>query len=309
MILRLTNTGIVLLLLLSVTIVCECQKAPEDRVVLVRGDELLIAKADGSHVKVLVKDGARKEEPRWSPDKGRIVYRVDADGNPTTTHARLLVISANGTPEKDVPVWAIEPDGTVVGGLRFVEESGWHSNTSVYASGSVNPNLAEYRIIDVQTGRVTTSYFGTSFATCPAKAQVAYVTETRNASGQVKTQVEINGNPVYASSNDQNLPIQSLQWSADCDRLAFTDSNDRAAFVVLRGGTVEASISLPQTPESLTITKIDDSFLLQSSAGAAFYDGSTRSLRSAPALVEKANEIRLEHERVLKKLGSSQADW
>src|SRR5437867_5996209 len=94
----------------------------EARVVFLRGNDLLTAKADGSDVRVLVKDVLRKADPRWSPDREKIVYRVDGEKirNPET-HAKLIVITANGSPLRSIPLLATETDGTIVGGMRFVE--------------------------------------------------------------------------------------------------------------------------------------------------------------------------------------------
>ena len=291
---------------------CPAQEPREGKVVFLRGEDLLTAKADGSEASVLIKDGVRKASPQWSPDKERIVFRIDGDmTKDPKAHANLIVISSEGKLLKSVPVLATESEGTIVGGLRFVEESGWHSKDAVFASGSVNPSSAEYRIIDVLTARVIESYFGTGFATCASRARVAYATETRSLSGSRRSTVEVNGTAVYAGASDGDLLIGHLRWSADCERLAFVEASEASArFVVLLGTTVETKIALrPAMRSSISITNIADSFLLHSSSGVLFYDMTTRSLRDAPDLVEKAKRLKMERESVLKRLGGRSANW
>ncbi len=288
------------------------QELREARIVFLRGNELLTAGADGSDVKVLVKDGTPKAAPRWSPDHGKIVYRTDgaAAKNPRT-HANLVVISSGGRPLKSVPVLATESDGTIVGGMRFVEDSGWHSNAELYASGSVNPWVAEYRIIDAQTGSIVESYFGTEFTTCASKGLVAYAVDTRGADDAGRNRIEVNGATVYTGSSGGRLLVHNLQWSAGCERLAFTEGNETVvSLIVLRGAAVEARISLGTEMNGLpTLTRMQETFLLQRGASAALYDPSTRSLRATPEILEKANRTRVERERVLQNLGGHSADW
>jgi hypothetical protein len=288
----------------------QISNVPDRRIVLLRGNDLLTAKQSGSEVRVLVKDSAGKTDARWSPDRTKIVYRVaGAKTGNEETHAKLIVITSEGSLLRSIPVLATEADGTIVGGMRFVEESGWLSNASVYAMGSVNPWNAEYRILDADTGRVVAGYFGTGFATCAAKGQVAYVTTERAESAAGKSQLEVNGTALYPGSNGSSV-IDHLQWSNDCSRLAFVESSGQAgSFIVIRGATVEAKIPLRAAMlNSLTIIPDEQSFLLQSGREAAYYEVVTHSLRARPDIVNKLNRTRTEREKILQVLGGRSAD-
>lgn len=283
--------------------------APDRRIVLLRGNDLLSAKPDASDVRILVKDNVRKEDPRWSPDRKKIMYRVaGAKTRNPQTHANLVVMTSDGSPLRSIPVLAMESDGTIVGGMRFVEESGWLSNTALYAMGSANPWIAEYRILDADTGRVTGAYFGTDFATCAAKGQVAYITTERTETGAGKSQLEVNGTTIYAGSGPSL--IEHLQWSSDCNRLAFIEtSGPVASFVVIRGATREAKIPLRAAIlDSLTIIPDEKAFLLQGARNAVYYNVVTHSLGARPDIVNKLNRTRTEREKVLRGLGGRSAD-
>jgi hypothetical protein len=281
-----------------------------DRIVLLRANDLLTVKQDGSEVSVLVKDSFGKADPRWSPDRKRIAYRVEGEKsrNPTT-HAKLIVITRDGSPLRSILVLATESDGTIVGGMRFVEESGWLSNAALYAMGSVNPLIAEYRILDADTGRVVGGYLGTGFVTCAARGQVAYITTERAESGAGKSQLEVNGTTIYTSSSGPSQ-IDHLQWSKDCNRLAFIETSGTVnRFIVIRGAALEGKIPLrAEMLDSLTIISDEQSFLLQSARDAVYYDVVTHSLRARPDIVNKLNRTRTERERVLRSLGGRSAD-
>lgn len=296
--------------LISVSTLGQISVAPDRRIVLLRGNDLLTAAPDGSDVRVLVKDSVGKGDARWSPDRKKIVYRVA--GTKTTnpmTHAKFIVIKIDGSPLRTIPVLATETDGTIVGGMRFVEESGWLSDAALYAVGTANPRIGEYRILDADTGDVVGGYLGTGFVTCAGKGQVAYVTTERAESAVRKSQLEVNGTTIYASSSGPSL-IEHLQWSNDCNRLAFTESSGPVvSFIVIRGATLEAKISLrAEILDSLTIIRDEESFLLQSARDAVYYDVVTHSLRARPDIVNKLNRTRTERERVLRGLGGRSAD-
>src|SRR5262245_61607367 len=98
----------------------------ETKIVFLKGNDLITANGDGSKVTPLVKDGIPKEEPHWSPDGERIVYRVAGSRlKDPMTHGTLVTITSSGGLEGRIPVLATESDGTVVGGMRFIESSGW----------------------------------------------------------------------------------------------------------------------------------------------------------------------------------------
>lgn len=272
----------------------------------------MTANADGSGVRVLVADNVRKTDPRWSVDRKKIVYRVEGEKtkNPET-HAKLVVITTDGNPLRTIPILATESDGTMVGGMRFVEQTGWLSDASLYAIGSVNPWIAEYRIIDANTGNVVDSYLGTRFVTCAAKRQVAYVIIARAQAGAGKSQVDVNGAAIYTSYGGKDSLIDRLQWSNDCNRLAFTETTGAASrFIVMRGAEREAEIPLRVAMlDQLTIISDEQSFLLQSAREAVYYDPTTRSLRANPIIVNRVNRLRMQRESVLRRLGGRSADW
>jgi hypothetical protein len=82
------------------------------------------------------------------------------------------IVPAEGGEAITVPVLKADADGAFVDGMRFVEESGWYSNSEIFATGSANPHVAEYRIIDVVSKKVITSYFGFDSRHAPAKQRL-----------------------------------------------------------------------------------------------------------------------------------------
>jgi hypothetical protein len=59
---------------------------PAGKVVFLLENEVVTAKDDGSDVKALTKDKAKKSQPSWSPDGSRISYLTA--GNPTSKPTR-----------------------------------------------------------------------------------------------------------------------------------------------------------------------------------------------------------------------------
>jgi hypothetical protein len=281
---------------------------PNGKVVFLRDDEVISARDDGSNLKVLTSSKVKKNPPSWSPDGDRIVYSVASNSSSPKPkiHANLIVISSDGVLQNTIPVFSVEPDGTIVDGLRFVEESGWYGNNALFATGSANPNVAEYRILEAQSGKVLESYFGSGFATCANKAQVAYAIESPGVRPRL-VKLEVNGKPVYSSGET----IKELHWSRKCDRLAFLEGEETAAkFIVLHALQPEASLPLPATSkEAVSISAAQDSFLLTAGTSTAVYDTTTRSLQSDPATVEKAAEHNANRSELLRKMGGKSADW
>lgn len=285
----------------------------DEKVVVLQGTVLITARGDGSEVKELLRDSTPKAHPRWSPDGTRIVYRIAGQKlQHPKTHANLVVIAADGSSQKTIPVKETEGDGTIVLGMRFVEESGWYSNSAVFASGSANPYRGELRIIDAASAQVVGGYLSWGpFATCAHKGHVAYITEEEESPGRKTKRIEVNGDLRYSWSNGVDTLIRNFHWSQDCQRLAFTEASETETdFVVLHGMTVEIRHRLPQEMlQSLTIARTADSFLLLGAPEALFYDTTKKSLRLAPEIVERWQQEQRERDEVIQHLGGGVGAW
>jgi hypothetical protein len=219
--------------------------APQGKVAFIKDNEVAVAQDDGSGAKILTKDKIPKEGLRWSPDGSRVAYRIaGSQASDPKTHNNIVIVPAAGGEAVAVPVFATEGDGTFVDGMRFVEESGWHSNSEIFAYGSANPRAAEYRIINVASKKVTTSYFGFDVAPCISTGKVGYGVEDRSDPQAIVFHVEVNETELYSSSDEGG--IHGFRWSEGCYRLAFFEGEgNNIKLVVLKNSTVEAKIDLP----------------------------------------------------------------
>ena len=147
-----------------------------DKMEFVKGDALVIANGDGTNPRDLVKDGEPKAHPSWSPDGTRIAYEIAGNSaRDQKSYATLIVIDRDGKRVAAVSVLSTLSDGSEVAGMRFVERGGWHSRTTLFAEGSANPYVAEYRVLDIEGRRSPDSvgsqfHFGSQFDSCPARA-------------------------------------------------------------------------------------------------------------------------------------------
>jgi hypothetical protein len=283
--------------------------APQGKVAFVKDNELFVANDDGSGAQTLTKDKIPKQGLRWSPDGNRIAYRIaGSQASHPKTHNHIVIVPVAGGEAVTVPVFATEADGTFVEGMRFVEESGWHSNVEVFAAGSANPHVAEYRIINVASKRVTTSYFGFDFATCSSKAKVGYGVEDRSDPRAIVFHVEVNEIKLY-SSNDEG-GIHGFRWSEGCDRLAFFEGEgNHLKFVVLHDSSVEAKIDLPGVTGEQSIKNFQGRLFLSDYLGGSVYDPGTRSIKQVQCVVDEFNKRSVMRESVLGRLGGQSADW
>src|SRR5258708_5520792 len=138
---------IVLVLMLAMSV--SAAPASPGKVTFLKGTEVTVANDDGSNPVALTSDMLSKEGLRWSPSGKRIAYVIaGSQAKNPKTHASIVVVPGGGGAPATIPVLSTEADGTVVGGMRFVEDSGWYSESAVFATGSANPHVAEYRIMD-----------------------------------------------------------------------------------------------------------------------------------------------------------------
>ena len=244
--------------------------APGSKVVFLKQNEVISVNADGSDQRSLTHDGVPKERPVWSPDGEKIAYLSTEDSlHPPKTLALIHVIDARGKPIKKIPVPAEMPDGTPIEGMRFVEDSGWYSDSAVFVSGSENPHYAEYRTFEVASAKLVKVYSGYGFATCASGGKVAYVADTDEANPE-KLHVQVNGKDLIEVSADKDP--RYFQWSSDCDRLAYIEEGDAANLVVMRKNVVEARVPVGAGFDGALIAPAGRGFLLKEAGQTKYYD-------------------------------------
>jgi hypothetical protein len=292
------------------------EKAPTasqaGKVVFLKKDDVVTAKNDGTDVRVLTSDSVPKRQPVWSPDGRKIAYVIAGTkaSNPKS-HAQIVIIDSTGARQTGVPVLSTEADGTFVEGLRSVEEIGWYGNGSVFAIGTLNPYLAEYRILDVSSSKVIQSYFGYGFASCAGEARVAYVAESEGA-GSKGIHIELQGTPVYSAAPGTTL--RGLQWSTDCQRLAFFQVDGANTRLVLLHSAdhslqVEADLPLRKDITNPMFIPLADSFLLRSDSASLVYEGNSRSLQPALGIADEVQKLRVSRDLLMHQLGGRSPDW
>jgi hypothetical protein len=282
---------------------------PQGRVAFTKDNELVVANDDGSGAKTLTKDRIPKQGLRWSPDGNRIAYRVAASQTTNSkTNSNIVIVPADGGQAITVPVLKTDADGVFVDGMRFVEESGWYSNSEIFAAGSANPHVAEYRIIDVVSKRVITSYFGFDFATCAGRAKVGYGIEDRADPQAIAFHVEVNETQIYSTNDEEG--IRGFRWSEDCDRLAFFEGErNHINLVVLNDSRVEARIDLGGMTGEQSIQVYQGQFFLPNYSGGSIYDPKTQSIKQVQSVVDQFKKRNSMRESVLNRLDGQSADW
>lgn len=298
-------------ILLAILIAAAVAVAPASsgKVAFVVKNEIFVANEDGSGAKALTSDKIPKQGLAWAPGGDRIAYRIAGShaANPKT-HGNIIVVSPENSAPTTVPVLMTEADGSIVDGMRFIEDSGWYSDTAVFASGSANPHVAEYRIIDLASRTVKTSYFGFDFATCSRKEKVAYGVEEQGDPKSSKFHIEVNGNQIYSTSDEGG--IRSLHWSESCDRLAFLEGEGtHIKLVVLNNAKIEAKIDLRGATGKQSIKVFQNQFLLPEHLGGAAYDPTSRLIKPALPLVEQIKKQKAARESLMERLGGQSAVW
>jgi len=235
--------------------------APGTKVVFLKENEVVSANADGSNQRTLTHDGVPKERQVWSADGTKIAYLTteNTSGTPKAL-VQIHVMDADGKPINVIPVPAAMPDGTPIEGIRFVENSGWYSNSAVFVSGSENPRYAEYSIFDVASAKLVKVYAGYGFTTCASEAKVAYVADSEESNPKT-LHVQVNGRDLIDVPADRDPSY--FQWSSNCDRLAYIEEGDRAVLVVLRKNVVDARVPVGAGFDGALIVPADQGFVLK----------------------------------------------
>ena len=285
------------------------------KVVFLRDSVVVSARADGSDVTELVRDDEPKQFPRWSPSGEQIMYVTKGSRGDS---ASLVVVDQGGERITTRRVLSMESQDIRTGGMRGVEGAGWADQNSVYAFGSANPRIVEYRrfsLVGVATASPSegiTSYDGTQFSTCPYKGAVAYIGQW----GDLEGMLTIGVLPITKAGVD-GWYVDQILWSTNCERLLLREldlGSGQARIFIVRNASVESSFPMATTPSDQIrprIYPLNDSFLFMSASAPLQYDPATRSLTRADVQAARIRTIVREREAVVERLGGQpgSADW
>jgi hypothetical protein len=282
------------------------------RVVFVRNNQIYTASEDGSQLRQLTTDAKTKQYPKWSPDGTRIAYLTEGDmSKDPKSRAKIEVISVSGEHLGTAPVLVTDADGTLVGGMRWIDAIGWYDSQHVFVKGSASPYSGEFRTIDVRSGKMG-GYIVGGFAVCASKGLIAYWAPVFPPSKAKR--LEINERDAGFEFPDYNvLPtiFVPLAWTPDCEHLAFLDLRPPATLVLVQENKVVRKVNLPSEDFRLDgLTPDKQGLVLAGSKKTLIYSWQKNTLSEAPQILLKEIELRrAERERVVKELGGESPDW
>jgi hypothetical protein len=285
--------------------------------VFARDGDIFVAKEDGSGAQKLADGRGPKSRPSWSPDGQRVFWLTpgERDKDPKM-HALIVIASESGKILHEVPVYATEPDGDEIMGMRFVEWAGWYSNLSVYAAGSINPWHSEYSAMEASSGRVIRTYDGSDFSTCPERSLVADYSLGMDPQ-ESQSHIEVNWKRVYPKIGWLGFrEIESdLLWSPDCSHLALLrrHAGKSLFLVVLQGDVLEAELEIPEAQRKIKeFVALPDGYVVSTTQGVLYYKFGSKTLRPATqtdSLVTKTLETLGRRLSIRNALQAESADW
>lgn len=244
-------------------------------------------------------------DPVWSPDGSRILFaKIGNDLDESKSVANLEVVDKDGNILNDIAVLIGFVNGVFVDGLRAVEEIGWLDNNHIFALGSVNPNVVEFRLFDLSNNSESPGYLGTSFAICPKYGKIAFFDYLLNKD---YFSLVISGNEILKfPKKTEDYSVMYLKWVEDCSKLALIEfaKGEYNALKVDNNGIVREKIRLPIRSIS-SVRFFLNNLLLVDGADSFLLDLDGFSIYPAGFLTDKI-KARLEWEKALNILFS---DW
>jgi hypothetical protein len=158
------------LALLAVMSAVGLLSATEERIAVLKGQDVMITDTDGKVLIKLPNDPRLKGNLQWLPDGRRLSYIVKG---PERSKGRLVIVDETGVVVKEVTVLPNDPGD----GIRFIESVEWVSATKVRLGGSANPRNWGQFDLDVETGEESNWQWGccASFIASPDGKHIAYL--------------------------------------------------------------------------------------------------------------------------------------
>jgi hypothetical protein len=228
------------------------------------------------------------------------------------SRAKIEVITADGKHVGTAPVLVTEADGTEVGGMRWVESIGWFDAQRVFADGSINPHVGEFRTIDIGTGKM--GGFGEGgYSACPSKGQVAFWAPTFPPDKRMRLEVNRADTDRFTFPDWDKLPDihVPLLWNPDCRNVAFVDPRPPAALVLIGADRGQRRVPLPDWPfEVAQLTLVHGNLLMRGASKALIYDFRQGTVaEAAQALLSQLDAQRAAREHLVRELEGSSPDW
>jgi len=211
---------------LAILITACLSGATEERVALLKGQDIVITDISGRSLAKLTNDARRKGNLRWLPDGERLSYLVD---DPEGAKGRLVVVDLNGKVAKEVP---IRRPGSSHFEFRFIQSVEWVNSRRVRIEASHSPKNGEQFDLDVESGEESNWQFGYggSFVASPDDKHVAYLGLVAMGPDEERTDsVEIDHESVVyvGEGPPQTRPgirvLAGPVWCSDSKRVAFLE--------------------------------------------------------------------------------------
>jgi hypothetical protein len=221
----------------------------------VKASEIYVVMAGSGETRQITKDGVGKGDVVLSNDGRRIAFVRE-------THLKelsnIVVLQLDGKVLQDIH---FRPEEANILGMRYVEGLEWMTNRLLVVSGSVNPSIGEYAVIDVSTGKEVADYVvdGYTFTPSPDASQVAYersiphFTWEEHRRPQLCLDDECGPTPAarggYPSPNRHIEFTNKPVWSPDGTKVAVTaeDYTTKEQSVIVReAGGKTAEFAAPQ---------------------------------------------------------------
>jgi hypothetical protein len=299
--------------LLNLLFCLGCQPSPQAdelaiKLVYISDGKLFVSPFPDKAPREIASQVSELVSPRWSPDGTRVLYAkpgATVAGNGTL--ATLVVVDDKGAQLAQFKILTGENDGVFVAGMRQVADIGWLDSQRVYAHGSVNPNVDEFRLFDVTTSAEIPGYTGFSFTVCPSLGKVAYF-EPRFGRGPFV--LAVNGDALTRfEPRDENGSFGFVKWIDGCAKIALIESLDQqSSLLILSEGRVQHNLVLPLYPV-IASEQLRDALLLNSPTRKVIFESVGMAIRtsdfdSIPAYTDLA--LRKTEEQIL---GARLADW